>query len=48
MEPCEASSRNCPVYAPPRAFRRAIEILPADLRRSGLRVGATVRLRHPA
>jgi len=44
MAPCSRTAPDCPVYAPPRSFRFAIELLPADLKRSGLRVGARVRL----
>jgi uncharacterized membrane protein (UPF0127 family) len=44
MAPCAANAPSCPVYGPPKPFRFAIELLPADLKRSGLRVGAIVRL----
>jgi uncharacterized membrane protein (UPF0127 family) len=45
MEPCPRNDSTCPIYRPPEYFRAAIELRPADLRRSGLRAGAAVRLR---
>jgi uncharacterized membrane protein (UPF0127 family) len=43
MVPCVAS---CKLYYPPRPFRSAIELLPTDLKLSGLRAGARVELRR--
>jgi uncharacterized membrane protein (UPF0127 family) len=45
MEPCPRNDSTCPIYRPPEYFRSAIELRPGDLRRSGLKAGAVVRLR---
>jgi uncharacterized membrane protein (UPF0127 family) len=43
MAPCPTGP-GCPVYSPPRPYRFAIELRPADLARSKLRVGARVAI----
>jgi uncharacterized membrane protein (UPF0127 family) len=43
MAPCIDRSQPCPLYRPPSSYRFAIEVRPADLRRSALRVGSAVR-----
>jgi uncharacterized membrane protein (UPF0127 family) len=45
MEPCPRNDSSCPTYQPPEYFRAAIELRPSDLRLSGLKAGAVVRLR---
>jgi uncharacterized membrane protein (UPF0127 family) len=45
MAPCPKGGRSCPTYAPPDWFRWAVELLPGDLARSGLKPGALVALR---
>jgi uncharacterized membrane protein (UPF0127 family) len=46
MKPCP-SGENCKLYYPPRSFRWALEVLPADLKESRLKKGSAVRLRAP-
>jgi uncharacterized membrane protein (UPF0127 family) len=45
MAPCPHGGNSCPTYAPPEWFRWAVELLPGDLARSGLKAGAVVALR---
>ncbi len=45
MNPCPDSAADCPRYWAQAPFRYAIELRPADLGRSGLRVGSRVALR---